>query len=204
MKTNIMKLFGQILVMLASFTLIFLADQGFLSDYRIQLSGVLIVYYFVLSYLRRKNPQQKNNLGGTADIFILNTILLLLILITGRLYSPLFFLLYFLCFGITFIFEPITVFIFTIGTIAVLLPEALKNYAIESFVKLGSLVLITPLAYFFGVEYKKRIKGKDNSQSVQEIEKDVSDILDKDRHLSARGKKKLDDILDETKKLRNL
>src|SRR5437660_1507386 len=142
---------------IASFLGIYLEEQ-YLSDYRTQIIGLLVIMYFVVSFFRRKSKKDKENFNSGLDIFIVNTIVILLVIMTGNLYSPIFFLVYFLCFGITFVFEPITVFIFAIGIAIIFLPEALTNNSIESFVRIGSIFLIAPLAFFFGKEYKDRAK----------------------------------------------
>ena len=151
--------------------------------------------------------------NGLADIFILNTVVLLLILITGALSSPLYFLIYFLAFGITFIFEPATVFVFTLGAIAIFLPEALKNDSFESFIKIGSIALVSPLGYFFGQGYKDREKiekeKKNTSSTVEAIAETISeetqDVLQAENSsLSKKSKSNLKDILNESESLKRV
>lgn len=206
-----MKLITHILVLVVSFGLVFMWEQTFLSDYTIQALGVLIVTYLVISFIRRKKKLENANFSGASDIFILNTAILLLISITGNLYSPLFFLLYFLGFGITFIFEPITVFIFALGTIAVFLPEAIKNGSIESFIRIGSVLLIAPLAFFFGKEYKDRDEQEEQITEMKEreedagktIAKDVEEVITEEKEaLKQKDVEKLNEILEEAESLR--
>lgn len=59
---------------------------------------------------------------GPWGIFLLNTVIFLLIFSTGSIDSGLFFLLYFLGFGIAFVFEPAVTFIFIVGTVFIFLP----------------------------------------------------------------------------------
>src|SRR5476649_2702632 len=96
------------LTLIASFLSIYLEEQ-FLSDYRTQIIGLLIISYFAVTFFRRKYSKDKTgeSFSSASDIFIVNTIVMLLIIATGDIYSPVFFLAYFLCFGITFILEPV-------------------------------------------------------------------------------------------------
>lgn len=204
-----MKLLRHGLVLLLSFGIVFLWEQTGADAYTIQAVAALVVVYLLVSFIRRKKHQEAD-FGGATDIFILNTAIFLLIYTTGNIYSPLYFLLYFLGFGITFIFEPATVFLFTIGAVLVFLPEALKNGAIESFIRIGSLLLIAPLAFFFGQEYRDRDKQEEVIEEITEREKDAADTISKDveevmkkEDLTPESVEKLDEILEESEDLRS-
>lgn len=205
-----MKLLRHAIVLILSFGIVFVWEQTSLDDYTIQAVALLVVLYLGLSFLRKRR-QQEANFGGSLDIFILNTAIFLLIYTTGNIYSPLYFLLYFLGFGITFIFEPATVFLFTIGAVLIFLPEAMKNGAIESYIKLGSLLLISPLAFFFGQEYRDRDRQEATIEDMAERGKDAADTISQDVHevlteekakLEPKTVEKLNDILEETEDLR--
>ncbi|HEX8965604.1 MAG TPA: hypothetical protein VF820_04195 [Patescibacteria group bacterium] len=198
-------------ILVVSFIIVFIWKQTLLSDFTVQALGILVLAYMVISFIRSKRNPHAERFSSSSDIFILNTAILLIIGITGNIYSPLFFLLYFLGFGITFIFEPVSVFIFALGTIAVFMPEAIKNGSIESFVRLGSILLISPLAYFFGREYQDRDKEEQIIESMEERTKDAADTISKDiEHVLQEEKKvlkdkdieKLNEILEETEELR--
>lgn len=206
-----MKIISHAITLLVSFVLVYIWEQTFLADYTIQVLGLFVVIYILLTVIRRKKHPNAN-FGGTADIFILNTTIFLLISLTGAIYSPLFFLLYFLGFGITFIFEPATVFLFTIGAALLFLPQAMKNNSIESYIRLGSLVLISPLAFFFGQEYKDRDKEEEEIEEIAErssdagesIAKDVGAVLQEEKEkLKPKTVEKLNDILEQTEDLRS-
>lgn len=163
-----MKIVGQSLILILSFISVFVLDETPAGDYTIEAVAILIMLYFFLLLYRRKKHIDMFNTNGLSDIFILNTVILLLIIMTGAIYSPLYFLVYFLAFGITFIFEPATAFLFAIGAIAIFIPEALKNYSLESFIKVGSILLISPLAYFFGQGYKDREKSTEKNKKEKQ------------------------------------
>src|SRR3990167_7068610 len=79
-------------------------------------SFIRICFYLIVSF-RKKGSKGFAPRGESWTIFILNTVVLLLIISTGGFTSTLFFLLYFLVFGIAFVFEPPTVFVFVVGAI---------------------------------------------------------------------------------------
>lgn len=204
-----MKMIWHIFVLIIAFGFLFIWEQSALVNYTIQILALLVATYIILSFIRRKRNVEQ--FSGSADVFILTTAILLLITITGNLYSPLFFLLYFLGFGITFIFEPISVFFFAVGTVIVFLPEALKNTSIESFIRLGSIFLIAPLAFFFGQEYRDRDEQEEEIQKMEEraedtadtISSDVEEVLQKEKNnLKDEDVEKLNEILEETEELR--
>lgn len=148
---------------------------------------------------------------GPWGIFFLNTVILLLISSTGGIDSVLFFLLYFLCFGIAFAFEPAVIFVFVLGAILVFIPEALKGDFLVNLLKLGSLLLISPLAFFFGNEYRKNDKENEAIEALEERTKDAADTISKDleevikdekENLKSEDMEKLNEILEETEDLR--
>lgn len=148
---------------------------------------------------------------GPWGIFILNTVILLLIFSTGALNSPVFFLLYFLGFGIAFVFEPAVTFVFVLGAILIFLPEVLKADLVMGFLKIGSLLLISPLAYFFGKEYRKTDKQEAEIEALEEREKDAADTIAEDiaevvknekASLKSEDVDKLNEVLEETEDLR--
>ncbi len=160
-----MKLAWQFLLLASSFGFVFVWQQTPLSDYTIPMLGFLIFLFLILSARKHElNPMNALGNNELMGIFILNSVIMLLIFSTGIFSSPLFFLLYFLEFGIAFVLEPTTVFFFFIGVVLVFLPDALKDDPMGNFIRLGSLGLISPLAFYFGKEYVQKAdpepKGK--------------------------------------------
>ncbi len=148
---------------------------------------------------------------GPWGIFILNTIILLLVFATGSISSSLFFLLYFLGFGIAFVFEPPAIFIFIVGAVLVFLPDALKGDTFGNLIRVGSLLLISPLAYFFGREYRKSDKEESDIEALEERTKEAADTISEDieevikdekANLKEQDVQKLNEILEETEDLR--
>lgn len=206
-----MKLVLQALVLILSFVIVFIWGQTPLSDYTVQILAFLVVLYLIVS--ARKKGKGFLTMGGEGPwgIFILNTIILLLIFATGSISSSLFFLLYFLGFGIAFVFEPPAIFVFIVGAVLVFLPDALKGDTFGNFIKVGSLLLISPLAYFFGREYRKSDKQEDDIQALDERTKEAADTISEDieevvknekQNLKQEDMEKLNEILEETDDLR--
>ncbi len=206
-----MKLLLHVFVLLCSFVVVFIWEQTFLNQYIIQGLAGLVFAYIILSFIRHK--QKKDTFaGGIPDIFILNTLIFLLIYATGQMTSWFFFLLYFLGFGITFIFEPETVFVYALLTIAMFVPEILKNGgSLGTYIQLGSFLFISPLPYFFGKEYRDREQQEEEIQQLQErsteaadtISHDVEDVMKNEKkNLKEADVEKLNEILEETEDLR--
>lgn len=173
--------------------------------------GLLIALYLIVS--ARKGGSGFLSMGGEGPwgIFILNTVILLLIFSTGALNSELFFLLYFLGFGIAFVFEPITIFVFVLGTILIFTQNVFIGNLTDNLLKIGSLLLISPLAYFFGREYKSNDKQQEKIEGLKErtkdsadtISEDVEDVIkDEKANLKDEDLKKLNEVLEETEDLR--
>ena len=206
-----MKILLQSLVLILSFVFVFVWKETPLSNYTVALSGALIVFYILLS--ARKKGKGFLEMGGEGPwgIFFLNTVILLLIFSTGGIDSALFFLLYFLGFGVAFVFEPAVTFVFVLGVILVFVPDAIKGDLLVNSLKLGSLLLISPLAFFFGKEYRKNDKQDAQIEALEERTKDAADTISadietviKDEKASLRNEdmEKLNEILEETEDLR--
>lgn len=207
-----MRLLLHSLTLIFSFGIIFAWEQGPLSIYTVQLLALMVIGYLIAQFVKRKQKREEPLWGGIPDVFTLNTAIFLLIYATGQMASWFFFLLYFLGFGITFIFEPATVFIFALGTVAIFVPEVIKNGgSLGSYIQLGSFLLVSPLPYFFGKEYRDREEEEEEIEKLSErsedagttIAKDVSDVLKSEKNLKSEDVSKLNEILEESEDLRS-
>ncbi|OGH14044.1 MAG: hypothetical protein A3H50_03300 [Candidatus Levybacteria bacterium RIFCSPLOWO2_02_FULL_37_10] len=194
-----MRVLLQSFLLLFSFALVFLWQASPLSSYTLPIIGFLIVIYIVSSLAQTKKGKQIS-LGGPLGMFVLNTIILLFVFSTGGLSSGFFFLLYFVVFALVFVFEPYTIIAFAIGIVLTFMPEAIKGDVVGNFIRLGSIILISPLAFFFGREYKK---SGEQEETIETIKKDVKDVIKKEgKKLSREDLEKLSDVVEETEKLR--
>lgn len=205
-----MKLVFQSAVLITSFAIVYLWQMTSLSSYTVPLLGLLIAVFLIVS-ARKKGKGFLTLGGGPLGIFLLTTLILLLIFSTENINSPLFFLLYFLGFGIAFVFEPLATFVFAIGTVLIFFPDATKVDATNNLLKLGSLLLISPLAYFFGREYKKTDEQDEKIEALKERSKDSADTISEDveevikdekQSLKEKDLEKLNEVLEETEDLR--
>ncbi|HYM65261.1 MAG TPA: hypothetical protein VES68_02145 [Candidatus Sulfotelmatobacter sp.] len=206
-----MKIISQSLVLILSFIFIFLFEMTPLSSLSTQILGLLIVAYLVASLRKRGKGFLSMGGEGPWGIFILNTLIFILIFSTESINSPLFFLLYFLGFGIAFVFEPVTTFIFVLGSILVFTPDILKNDLTNNILKMGSLILISPLAFFFGKEYRRNEQEQSELEALEERTKDAADTISDDieevikddkQNLKEKDMEKLNEVLEETEDLR--
>lgn len=208
-----MKFFLHAFVLVLSFAFIFVWEMTPLADYTIQALAIMVVIYLVTQFIRRKRNPESTYGGGIPDVFALNTAIFLLIFATGALESWFFFLLYFLGFGITFIFEPASVFVFALGTVLVFIPQVLTNGgSLGTYIQLGSFLLISPLPYFFGKEYRDREVQETEIENLEErsedagktIAQDVEEVLQHEKeNLKSEDVEKLNEILEETEDLRS-
>jgi hypothetical protein len=194
-----------------SFAVVYIWENSPLKDNSFQLLGLLIALYLIL--VARKKGRTLFQIGehGNVGIFILNTLVLLLIFSTGGLDSPLFFILYFIAFGIAFVFDPLMVFVFIAGAVLVFIPQVGTINASADILKIASIVLVSPLAYFFGREYRKSDSQDEQLNATIEREKEAADIISKDVKdlieaekglLKNEDLEKLNEILEEAQDLR--
>jgi len=207
-----MKLIFQSLLLLIPFVFTYVWQLTPASDYTLQTIAILIAIFLIISFTKRARKSSVF-FGNSIDIIIFTIIVLLIVLATGNYSSGVFFLLYFLCFGIAFVFEPATVFAFIIYTAVMftLLQYTQSDYVTSNFLKLGSLVLIAPLAYFFGRELKNDDEEVSVIEAMQErsedsadtISKDAEEILESEKaNLKKEDEDKLNEIIEETETLR--
>lgn len=196
-----MKFLNQAILILITFFLIFLWQVSPLAEYTIPALGFLIFLSLLLT--SKKGPIKLARVEGL-NVLILTAIVLLLIFSTNGLDSPLYFLLYFIAFAVGFILLPETVFIYALGAVLIFLPDSLAQNVSENLIKLGSLVLISPLAFFFGKEYKARQEhDKEDKEAAETITKDALEILQKEENnLPDEDKAKLTEIVQTSESLK--
>lgn len=190
------------------FIFVYLWQNIGFSKYSIPAIGFLVFIFILVSFKSKKSF----SLGGPINFLILSVILLLFILSTGGINSALFFLLYFLLFAISFTLNPKTVFIFPVGVLLLFWNEIFQGDVTANVIKVASLFLLSPLAYYFGNFYRrgemqedKVLRTKERAVSAaDEITEDVEEILEDNKEkLSEKEMAKLNDILEETQDLRN-
>src|SRR3989344_3636744 len=184
-----MKFYKHALLLLFSFALVFVWQNSQLAQYSIPFIGFLVFMFLIISIRNKQNL----NLGGPVNFFILNTVLLLFIFSTGGITSNLFFILYFLLFAAAFILDPRSVFIFPVATIIIFWNQIFQSDTGANIIKMASLSILSPLAYFFGAAFRKNEKDEDEIIKAKERSADSADEISKDvKEVIEEGKEKLD------------
>lgn len=198
-----MKLLIQSIIILLSLALVGVVINTQLIDYIAYILSLLIIFSTLFVLNKKRAQKDAEILSGSAlEVATIILAVLLLIFTTGGLTSSIFFLTYFVLFGIAFMFEPTTIFVFLIGLIALFFPTAIENDVFSNFIKLGSLALLSPLAYFFGQEFKKREHLEEEiEEKTNKIIEDADSLLNSEP-LSKEGQQKAKEILEETEKLK--
>ncbi|HUS60513.1 MAG TPA: hypothetical protein VMX76_04040 [Nevskiaceae bacterium] len=169
-----------------------------LSVYTLQLTAAFVLLFFFNQFIARKK-RQKANLAIEAVVFTM--VVLLLVTSTGGLTSPLFFLVYFLMFGLALLFEPAITFSLAVGMILFFVVTTSQESLLEEILSLFSLLLITPLALFFGKQYLKLLESREKIKILkqetaitnEQIKKEETDVL---MWTTLELKKDLSEILD--------
>jgi len=149
-----------LLLLAAAFTFFWHNNPG-LSQYSLQLSSLLLAVFLFHNLLGRKKSLSLSFIKyqSISNSLTITLLLLLLVLDTGGLTSPLFFTLDFLLFGLSLLFNP------SLGLLvglALSLLFLLNNSLIDlnSLTNLISLILVAPLARFFGTQYLRLLEGQ--------------------------------------------
>lgn len=177
-----------------------------LSIYTLQLIAFFVIIYFFNQFYFRRKKRLFSKANLTIDAVIFTLVVLLLIASTGGLTSPLFFLIYFLMFGLALLFDPFITISLAAAMIFFFLLQPSKEEPLAHLLQLLSLLLITPLAMFFGKQYLKLLEDEEKIKILQEeadilekeIEKEETDVL---MWSTLELKKGLSEILDQTSDL---
>lgn len=144
----------------------FWLNQPALSLHTLQLIAFLILIYFLNNWVQPK----KNKLIPS---LVLTMVVLLLVLSTGGLISPLFFLIYFLLFGLSLTLEPAVTVPLAAGLIIFFFIDN-PSHSFDNLIPLLSLILITPLSLFFGKQYLKVLNQKGEIKFLKKKEQKTS------------------------------
>jgi hypothetical protein len=156
--------------------LAFIISVSPLASYGLQIAALLMIIYAGASFLIRKHILS-TDLKVTLDVLVFSLTISVLIFTTGGFNSPVFFLSYFLLFGVALFSSPATATAITV-TFALLFLVAPKQDFWLDLVQIGSLLAIAPLSILFGKQYLKVLADKkvitSLSQKVQMNKVDVT------------------------------
>lgn len=145
----------------------FWSTSPILSKYNLQLTGALVLLYFVTKIYH--TTRQSRPTAGLLSSLILTVISLLLIFSTGSIQSPLFFLIDFLLFALALLFGPLQA-----GAVAVLIISLFSwqnhaSFTPEVLIGLAQIIFITPLAIIFGKIYLANLESSGKIKILREV-----------------------------------
>lgn len=147
-----------------------------LNNYSLQIIALLVLLYIggelILNHTNFIKYKKE------FDTFFLSTIILSIVFSTGAITSPLFFLLYFLLFGVSLFFVPGTS-IFLVVLISVFLMFTPKKEILYEFLQISSLFLVVPLAHIFGSTYKKLLTDEEKIKVLAKEGERIESKLEK-------------------------
>jgi len=145
-----------------------------LSPFTLQLVGLTILSYFGLKMLFSKAARLLNAL----DAIVLTSLAFLLVITTGSLNSPLFFILYFLLFGLSLLFEPTQAFLVSLLLTVFLLINHQDLLDTTAIINLTTLFLVSPIAVTLGRKYLENLEKNGRIKILdQTIAKEETDTL---------------------------
>jgi hypothetical protein len=153
----------------------FLISISPLSNYGLQIAALMMIIYAGVSFLIRKRILS-TDIKVTLDVLVFSLTISLLIFTTGGFTSPVFFLSYFLLFGVALFSSPVTATAITI-TFALLFVVAPKADFWMDLLQIGSLLAIAPLSVLFGKQYLKVLQDKKVITGLsQKVQKDKIEV----------------------------
>lgn len=200
-----MSLMQQSTSIIAAFGIVIIWKLLGLEDLTIPLIGILAFAYLLFSRRQKKADATASRQLDHLTTGILTTLVLLIIMVTGGLDSSLFFLLYFIPFALCFMLVPEVILVFLIGVAILFLPMATGPDMTNNLIKLGSVALISPLAYFFGREYRVvSLHQQKDEELAQRISNEAANVLkDQAPNLPEADKAQLADIIQESEQLKD-
>lgn len=184
---------------------VFLIEITFLSTYASYLLAFLIIFSIIyITFKKRSKTPSQLFTGSPIELYGLTTVIVLIIAITNGLTSPLFFFLYFLLFLLAFMGEAITVWVFLATIILYFIPEASKSMDSNTFIKLGSLLLITPISYFVSKELERRqLLNQQIDVKTDEIIQDAEALKEAVDPTQPEEAEAIDEIIEEAQSLKD-
>jgi len=163
-----------------------------LSSFNLQAVGLLILFYFGSKLLSGK----RDRVLAILDAVIFTSLILFLVLTSGGVHSPLFFLLYFLLFGGSLLFEPFQAVLLSLILIILFSLDLSFRFDEPAIINLVTLFFITPLASLFGRKY---LQSQHDSGKIMILNKIISEEeTDTLLWLSTKAKPTLVSLLDTT------
>lgn len=196
-----MKIVKETLTLLVSTGIVLIIVNTSFSLYLTQILAFIVAISVLVIVVKKKKNKEILS-GSLLEVFGITTSIFLTIFLTDAVNSPLFFLLYFLLFGIAFLMEPYAVFIFLAGILILFVPKMLPGIDVAELARVGGIILISPIAYFFGREFQRREKlEKDIEEKAEKIIEVAKDVKD-NNILEDYSNTEVDEIIEEASDLK--
>ncbi len=153
----------------------YIINQSFLKVYELQITAIIFVVYFILKRTTRLTQHKYDLLVGEMFTFVVANI----IISTGGITSPFFFLSYFLLFTLAMLLEP-TISLFTsLCLVAMLYITQTSPWSMGQAISLISLPLMTPFAMLLGSEYEKNQELKKTTRQLTQIKHELEERINR-------------------------
>lgn len=174
-------LFHSILLILTAIFPFFWTSNPDLSNYSLQLSALLLAVFLFHNLIAKRKPLTSLFIKYQyiTNSIIITLLVLLLILDTGGLNSPLFFIANFLLFGLSLFFHPMQGFVLGLALSFLFLLNS-NLTSINTLTNVISLLLMTPLARFFGTQYAKLLEAQDQIKILSYQSKHLRSTVSKE------------------------
>ncbi len=151
-------------ILIAAILISFAFGKTDFVQYDVQISAFL----FIVLYCIKRFVIPKDSVSRLIESVIFTLVVLFTVNATGGIYSPFFFLIYFLLFALSLLLQPVISITTTITLIIVFMVSLPENQSFKTLLPLFSLALLTPFALFMGQEYIKNEKLRMKNEELEE------------------------------------
>jgi len=146
-----------------------------LAEYSLQISGLLVALYMLISFLIRKKFLTAGS-RVVFDIFIFSFAVSFLLFTTGGFTSPIFFLTYFLLFGMALLSAPVTSVVAAL-VFAILFVLTPRSDFWTEILQIVSLIAIAPISIMFGKQYIQILRDSQKIQVLKNVSQDFMEEI---------------------------
>lgn len=146
-----------------------------LSEYSLQISGLFVALYMLISFLAQKkflSPASR----VPFDIFVFSFAVSFLLFTTGGFTSPLYFLTYFLLFGIALLSAPMTAIIAALCFVILFVISPRSDFWAE-VLQIISLLAIAPISAMFGKQFLQVLRDEQKIKVLKNVSRDFQEEI---------------------------
>ncbi len=142
------------LILILTILAAFLFSKSYLATYDLQFSAIL----FIIFFLSRRYIIPRESKSRLLESVVFSLIIVSIVVTSGGVNSPLFFLIYFLLFSLSLLLEPVISITATLTLIVCFLLTLPENQSLSTLLPIFSLAFLTPFALVMGQAYTKSQK----------------------------------------------